>query len=197
MKKSILGLALALAWVRADADPYSMAIQQANRVSNQNNAEQQRIASQENEGASSPPGQNQAASAANPLLAATLQNIKSLGRDFTDLEQSPGGQPDSSGVVALMNDLSSAAQGPKASAQSVKELAKDLATALAGNQKIKAYEPELARSIHAIFNSSHLNSSQQSKIYDRVNKLLANAGVPLGSATDVVTDLQTIGGETK
>jgi uncharacterized protein YoaH (UPF0181 family) len=79
----------------------------------------------------------------------------------------------------------------------VKELAKDLFTALAGNQKLLAQKLPLARQVHAVFNSSHLSSSQQQTIYDNVQKILVDAGVSLGDAVDVVTDLKTIAGETK
>lgn len=134
---------------------------------------------------------------ANPLLAATVQNISNLQADLVAFIGSPDDHPDPAQKIALLNDLSAAAQGAKASADSVKELAKDLFTALAGHQKLLAQKLPLARSVHAVFNSSHLTAAQQQTLYDHVQKVLVDAGVSLGDAVDVVTDLKTIAGETK
>jgi uncharacterized protein YoaH (UPF0181 family) len=68
---------------------------------------------------------------------------------------------------------------------------------LAGNQKLLEQKLSLARQIHAIFNSSHLTTAQQQTIYDHIQKVLVDAGVSLGDAVDVVTDLKTIAGETQ
>ncbi len=68
---------------------------------------------------------------------------------------------------------------------------------MAGNKKLLAQKLVLAREIHAVFNSSHLTSTQQQSVYDNVQKTLTDAGVPLDNAVDVVTDLKTVGGETK
>jgi hypothetical protein len=102
-------------------------------------------------------------------LAATLQNITNLEMDLVAFIGSAGDHPDPTQKVALMNDLSGAAQGTKASSESVKELAKDLFTAMAGNRNCWS-KSCLAREIHAVFNSSHLTPTQQQSIYDNVQK---------------------------
>ncbi len=179
------------------ADPYSMAIGQARRDSAQNDAEQRRLANQEGDNGSSQSASGQNAAANNPALAATLQNISNLQTDLVAYIGSTDDHPDPSQKIALMNDLSSAAGSNKASAESVKELAKDLFTATSGNKKLLAQKLPLAREIHAVFNSSHLTPTQQQSVFDNVQKTLTDAGVPLGAAIDVVTDLKTIAGETK
>lgn len=197
MKSALVGFGIMIAVTTSPADPYSMAIGQAKRDSDQNNAEQRRLQNEENGGASAQSPAGSAPPAANPLLAATLQNINNLQTDLVAFIGSTGDHPDPTQKIALLNDLSAAAQGAKASTDSVKELAQDLFTALAGNQKLLAQKLPLARQIHAIFNSSHLTATQLQSIYDHVQKLLVDAGVSLGDAVDVVTDLKTIAGETK
>jgi hypothetical protein len=197
MKATLALSCLLVAASSALADPYSMAIGQARRDSAQNDAEQRRLANQEGDNGSSQPASGQNAAANNPALAATLQNISNLQTDLVAFIGSTDDHPDPSQKIALMNDLSSAAGSTKASAESVKELAKDLFTATAGNKKLLAQKLPLAREIHAVFNSSHLTPTQQQSVFDNVQKTLTDAGVPLGAAIDVVTDLKTIAGETK
>ena len=196
MKTIVAVYCLMLSLGGAFADPYQMAIQQAKRDSAQNDAEQRRLQNAEgaNPSAQAATGQN---SAANPALAATLQNITNLQVDLTAFIDSASDHPDSSQKIALMNDLSAAALGTKATPDSIKELAKDLFTAVAGNKKLLAQKLSLAREIHAVFNSSHLTPAQQQSIYDNLQKTLTTAGVSLDAAVDVVTDLKTIAGETK
>ena len=194
--KTVIAIVCLLFVLRvAMADPYGIAIQQARRDSAQNDAEQQRIQNADGGTAQAPTGQQPAA--ANPALAATLQNITNLQVDLAAFIGSAADHPDPSQKVALMNDLSAAAQGTKASPESVKELAKDLFTATAGNKKLLAKKLPLAREIHAVFNSSHLTPTQQQSIYDNVQKTLVDADVPLDAAVDVVTDLKAIVAETK
>ncbi len=197
MKRTLVVAGVMLAVAAAQADPYSMAINQAKRDSDQNNAEQRRLLNAENGGASAQPAAGATPPSANPLLAATVQNISNLQTDLVAFIGSPSDHPDPAQKLALMNDLSAAAQGTKASADSVKELARDLFTALAGHQKLLAQKLTLAREVHAVFNSSHLTAAQQQTIYDNVQKTLVDAGVSLGDAVDVVTDLKSIVGETK
>jgi hypothetical protein len=195
MKTSVALFCALLVASSVPADPYSIAIQQAKRASDQNNAEQQQIQNQDGASGSTRPGSGQAPAAANPALAATLQNITNLQTDFVMVINATGDKSDRK--IALMNDFSSAAQGAKASANSVKELAKDLMTAMAGNKKLAAQQLKLAREIHAVFNSSHLTAARQQKVFDDVQKTLTDAGVSLGAAIDVVTDLKTIAAETQ
>jgi hypothetical protein len=181
----------------AAADPYSMAIQQAQRVSNQNAAEQQRLQNQEGGANSSQPAAPaQNAPKADPVLAATMQNISGLQADIAGLNAVTD-KPATDQKISLLNDLSSASQTTKASAASVKALTKDLMAALAGQKIAAAQQTKLAREIHAIFNSSHLTDTQQQTILDDVQKMLTDAGVSLDAATDVVTDLKKVAVETK
>jgi hypothetical protein len=194
--KTILAVYCLLFVLRvAMADPYGIAIQQARRDSAQNDAEQQRI--QNADGGTAQAATRQQPAATSPALAATLQNITNLQVDLTAFIGTASDHPDPSQKVALMNDLSAAAQGTKASTESVKELAKDLFTATSGNKKLMAKKLQLAREIHAVFNGSHLTPTQQQSIYDNVQKTLVDADVPLDAAVDVVTDLKAIVAETK
>lgn len=181
------------------AQNYYLATQQARRDSAMNDAEQQRIQKEAN-------GGSQAGVAAvpgpvtpvDPALQATLKNISSLQLDFAQVIAA-GDKADSSQKVALLNDLTQAAQGTKASADSVKRLADDLMTALGGG-KIKlvaAQQTKLARDIHALFNSSHLSSAVQQTLLDDAQKTLTNAGAALADGVNVTTDLKAIVGETK
>ena len=194
--KTILAVFCLLFALRvAMADPYGIAIQQARRDSAQNDAEQRRIQNADGGNPQAATGQQPAATS--PALAATMQNITNLQVDLAAFIGSAADHPDPSQKVALMNDLSGAAQGTKASTESVKELAKDLFTATAGDKKLLAKKLQLAREIHAVFNSSHLTPTQQQSIYDNVQKTLVDADVPLDAAVDVVTDLKAIVAETK
>ena len=136
---------------------YGMAINQAKRDSEQNNAEQRRLQNEENGGASAQPATGSTPPTAIPLLAATLQYINNIQAALVSFIGSTGDLPDPVQRIGLLNDLSAAAQGSKASADSVQELAKDLFTALAGNKKLLAQKLPLARQVHAVFNSSHPN----------------------------------------
>ncbi len=179
----------------AFADPYVMATQQAKRASDQNAAEQQRIQNAAGAGSASSP----AASVApmNPALQATLNNIHSLQANFTDLGNSTSPTPDSGERISLLNNLSSAAQGNKASAESVKKLADDLLAGVSGKKLSAAQQTRLARDIHAAFNSSHLTDAQQKVVFDDVQKTLTDGGVSLDNAIDIVVDLKKVSSETK
>jgi hypothetical protein len=195
MRMSVAVLCVLLIAGTAMADPYSIAIQQAKRTSDQNNAEQQRLANQEGATGSAQAGSGQAMAPANPVLAATLLNITNLQTDFSAVINSTGEKSDQK--IALMNDFSAAAQGTKASGESVRELAKDLMTAMAGNKNLLPQQKQLAREIHAIFNSSHLTAMQQQIVLDAVQKTLTEAGVSMDATIDVVTDMKAIAAETK
>lgn len=195
MKTSMALFCVLLIAGSAMADPYSMAIQQAKRASDQNNAEQQQIANQDGANGSARAGAGQASAKADPVLAATLLNITNLQTDFSAVINATGSKADQR--IALMNDFSAAAQGAKASANSIKELAKDLVTAMDGNKKLEPQQKKLAREMHAVFNSSHLTAERQKVVFDDVQKTLTDAGVSLDAATDVITDLKAVADETK
>jgi hypothetical protein len=195
MKASVALFCVLLAASSASADPYSMAIQQAQRASNQNAAEQRQLQNQDGSAGYGQPASGQSPPKTDPMLAATLQNITNLQSDFAAVIDSTGDKADER--IALMNDFSAAAQSTKASADAVKELAKDLIAAIDGNKKLEPQQKKLAREIHAIFNSSHLTAAQQQSVFDDVQKTLTDAGVSLDAAVDVVTDLKQVAGETK
>ncbi len=179
----------------AAADPYSIAIQQAKRASDQNAAEQQQIQRQAGGTTSTQPSAPNTPPA-DPMLAATLQNVSGLQADIAGLNATTD-RPTTDQKISLLNDLSSASQSTKASSDSVKTLTKDLMTALAGKKIATAQQTKFARQIHALFNSSHLTAAQQQTILDDVQKTLTGAGVSLDAATDVITDLKKVALETK
>jgi len=131
------------------------------------------------------------------MLQATLNNINGIQSDFAAFS-SAAGKPDASQKISLLNNLSQAAQGKKASADSVKRLAADLQTAVSGKSKLAAVQQkQLAGLVHAVFNSSHLTAAQSEKIFDAAQKILTDAGASLDDAVNVVGDLKKITAETK
>jgi hypothetical protein len=181
------------------AQNYYLATQQARRDSSQNDAEQQRI-QKEAGGSPGAPGAPAPATAApvDPALQATLNNVSSLKSDFAAAITSTGDKPDPAQKISLLNNLSQAAQGAKASADSVKKLATDLLTALAGKNKLAAaQQTKLAREIHALFNGAHLTPAQQQTLLADVQKILTDGDASLDDAVNVVTDLKAVVAETK
>jgi hypothetical protein len=177
---------------------YYGAIQQARRDSAQNDAEQRRI---QNEAGGAPqsaaPGAPAQPAPVDPALQVTLKNITGLRADFAAVVATDKADP--AQKIALLNDLTQAAQGTsKATSNSVKKLADDLTTALAGQKKLAAAtQQKLAQEIHALFNSARLTPAQQKSLPSDIQKLLTDGGVSLDSAVDVVTDLKEIVAETK
>jgi hypothetical protein len=171
----------------AFADPYTVARQQANRVADQNTAEQARI----QKAAADPTPMD-------PALQATLQNIGDLQGNFAAYVNADG-RADPSEKTSLLNNLSQAGRGSnKASAASVKKLAADLSPALAQRKKLTAVQQKkLAVDVHALFNSSHLSAAQQKTMFDEVQKIFTEAGVGQDDTDNVVTDLKKIAEETK
>jgi hypothetical protein len=182
------------------AQNYYKAEQQANRTSAQNDAEQQRIQKEAGGSPGAPAGGPSAPAPApmDPALQATLKNVNGLQGDFAAAINSPASTPDPGQKIALLNDLSQAAQGAKATSDSVKKLADDLLTALGGRNKLAAaQQTKLAREVHALFNSSHLTAAQQQTLLDDVQKTLTDGGASLDNAVDVVTDLKAVVAQTK
>lgn len=183
------------------ADPYSESKRQARRDSALNDAEQQRIQREANGPAAAPARPAPAATPAapvDPVLQATMKNVAGLQSDFAALNNSTGDKPDPSQKISLLNNLSQAAQGTKASSASVKKLADDLLTAVAGKKKMPAaQQTKLAREVHALFNSSHLSETQQKALLADVQKILTDGGASLDDAVNVVTDLKAVATETK
>jgi len=182
------------------AQNYYMAEQQAKRVSGKNDAEQQRIANAASDPASAAAAHAAAAPAApmDPALQATLNNIAGLQSDFATMINATGDKPDPAQKISSLNNLSQAGQGTKASSTSVKKLADDLLTAVAGKKQIAAaQQTRLAREVHALFNSSHLTAAQQQSLLADAQKILTEGGASLDNAVDVVTDLKAVADETK
>ena len=175
--------------------------EQARRDSRQNDAEQQRIQREANGPAGPAPAAPAPAPAApmDPVLQVTLNNISSLQSDFAAAVSAAGDQPDPAKKTSLLNNLSQAAQGEKkASADSVKKLADDLLTAVAGRKKlVAAQQTKLARDIHALFNSAHLSATQQQALLTDAQKILTDSGASLNDAVNVATDLKAVVAETK
>jgi len=200
--KKFIALACALATVGTGlAQNYYMATQQARRDSTQNDAEQQRIQREANGPAGAPAGQAPAPTPAQPIdpaLQATLNNISGLQTDFAALSNFTGDKPDPAQKISLLNNLSQAAQGTKATSAAVKKLADDLWTAVGGKKKLSAaQQTKLAREVHALFNSAHLSVTQQQALLADAQKILTAAGAELDAAVDVATDLKEIAAETK
>jgi hypothetical protein len=200
MKTSAALLALLLLGTSLPAQNFYRATQQARRDSAMNDAEQRRIANEANgaQPANAAPGASgqPAAQPMDPALQATLKNIAGLQSDFTALSTAVA--PDAGQKTSLLNNLSQAATGKKASSASIKQLATDLSTALASNKSLTAaQQKQLAGFVHAAFNGSHLNAAQSEKIFASLQKLLTDGGVSLNAATDIVTDLKKIADETK
>ena len=198
VKTLIVGACLLLSAASLLAQNYNMAVQQAKRDNAQNDAEQQRIANAASNSQGAPaPGMPAPATPApmDPVLQATLKNISGLQTDFAAIIAASDKDP--AQKTALMNDLTQAAQGTKASTDSVKKLADDLLTALAGQKKLaKPQQTRLAQMIHALFNSSHLSAAQQQVLVTNVQKILTDGGASLDATVDVVTDLKAVVAET-
>ena len=198
MKCFLAGACLLLTAGGALAQNYYLATQQARRDSKQNDAEQQRI-QREAGGSVGAPGAAAPAPAApmDPALQATLKNIAGLQADFAAVVAA-GDKPAPEQKTALMNDLAQAGQGTKASAGSIKRVADDLLTAVAGKNKLAAAQQKLlAQKVHALFNSAHLTAALQEKLLTEVQKLLTDAGASLNDTVNLVTDLKTVVAETK
>ena len=196
MKTSFALLAALFVISSAVADPYVIAKQRARDTSARNDAEQQRIQNAANGQAPTYATPGAAAAAADPALAATLKNLNNLSADFTAL--GTAAKPDATQKVSLLNNLTQAAAGKKASTDSVKHLAEDLTTAVSGKTKITpAQQKQLAGIVHAAFNGAHLTDAQSEKAFAAASKILTDAGASLDEATNVVTDLKKIAAETK
>jgi len=170
----------------AYADPYVIAKQRARDATEQNNKEQARI-----QKATADP------MPMDPALQATLQNIGDLQANFAAYINADGA-PDPAQKTSLLNNLTQAAQGTKATTASVKKLAADLSPALAQRKKVTvAQQKKLAIDVHALFNSSHLSAAQQKTMFDDVQKILTDAGASTDEVAAVVTDLKKVAEETK
>lgn len=175
------------------ADPYSESIRQARDVSGRVTDANRRL--MDNPQPVAP--QTSPNQPVNPVLQATLQNIESLRKDFATLANLTNATPIAAEKKGLTNDLTTAAQGTKPPAQSISQLADDLTTIIAGNNKLRPQHPRLAQFVHASFNGSQLTPAQQQMIFTEVQKMLASGGAAPDDATNVLNDIKTIVSQTK
>jgi len=175
------------------ADPYTAAIRQARTVSAKETAANQQLMDNPPPAA---PAQNNPPPP-NPVLQATLQNIESLRNDFAAIGNAAANTSLAAQKQSLTNDLAIAAQSAKPQPASIAKLADDLATAIAGKEKLRAPQQKLAQFVHAIFNSSHLTAAQQTMIFDGVQKILTDGGASQDETANVVNDIKTIASQTK
>lgn len=188
MKTTLLLATVLLAAGAALADVnYNMAIQQAKRVAKNPGPSQSQPTT---------PAQPQAPPV-NPELAATMQNIADLRTDIAALVKAEDAAAADQQRIPLMNHLSAAALGKKASSDSVKKLADDLVSILERKQIPDVQQPVIAHYLHAFFNSSHLTASQQVTLLKGFKKILSGAGVTEDDADKIANDLKTIAAETK
>ena len=190
-------IALTCAWFMANsvlADPYTAAIQQAKNVSARETAANQQL--MDNPPPAAPP-QNNPQPPADPVLLATQQNIENLRNDFAAIGNPAAANSLDARIQSLTNNLAIAAQGAKPQPASISKLAGDLATAIAGKEKLRAPPPKLAQFVHAIFNSAHLTTAQQQMIFTGVQNILTVGGAEPDEAANVVNDLKEIASETK
>ena len=130
-----LGCALFVAHV-ALADPNSAAMALARKVA----AKSQAAANQTDETpqpAQRPPQPAPSAPPPNPVLQATLENIAGLRADFVALGSLTDTNLTTAQKLPLLNDLATAAQGTKPSQKSLSQLGDDLASAIAGKEKLR------------------------------------------------------------
>lgn len=192
--KTLIALTCALFVVQSLlADPYSVAIQQAKRVANQETEANRQLMN--NPPAATP--QNKVNQQVSPELKATLENIQDLQKDFAAIAKLTSTATIATEKQGLTNDLTTAAVGAKPSQQSIDKLADDLAAAVEGNEKLRPQYPKLAQYVHAIFNSSQLTDAQRKMIFDGIQKILTAGGASSDDVTNVVNDIKAIANETK
>ena len=137
------------------------------------------------------------AAPADPLLGAERQNIANLATDISALCKAPAGSVDPLLKLALLNDLSAAAQGVKPAKETVEKLATDFSAAVAGHNLSAAVQTKLAQSLHGLMNSAKLGVAQLHLMPTLVQNALTHAGVAADLATNVVDDLKAVSAQTK
>ncbi|HEY5233461.1 MAG TPA: hypothetical protein VIK35_08015 [Verrucomicrobiae bacterium] len=144
-----------------------------------------------------PQNNNPPAPPPNPALEATLKNISNLSVDFDALGKLAELKPDAPQKKLLLDDLTVAPQGVKPSPASTSMLADNLASAVAGKAAMQPQHAKLAQDIHAVFNGSHLSTTQQQMIFNDVQGILQTGGAAADDITNVVSDIKTMVTETK
>lgn len=178
---SLILLNVTLGW----SDSLYIAKQRAKNVAEQNNAHQANIQQAARETA--PP---------DSALQATLQNVADLQASFLSL-----GKVTKAGAeqkVALLNQITAAAQGVKPAAAEVKQLADDLVAALTNNQKLNPSQlKQLAGFVHAACNGAKLSAAQVDQVTAGLQKILTAAEVATPQVDAVIASLKKIIAATK
>jgi hypothetical protein len=193
MKTACLLLAGLMFAATAHAQNMYRAVQQAHRAADQTTARS---------GGGQPPAPNTPsvppAPPVDPAVTAALQNIAGIRASLTAINAAADAGAASEHRIALLNQLSSAAQGQKASSATVRKFAGDLIQSLAGKKKLSAENSEkLARNLRALFNAKHLGGNQQETLVAEVKKILTDAGAADADVTKIADDLNTIATETR
>ena len=180
----ILALGLMFAAAAAPAQNFNIAKQQARNAA---------------DGPTPPPPLpgSPAATAVNPALAATLQNISNLGTDIAALLDADAANPDAALKMPLLNDLVQAAQGAKPSKESLQKFADAFTTAVAGKKSLHDQQARLGQWLHALCNCSHLTDTQQATLTTGLQKILAHAGVAKSDADNVIEAIKAVAAQTK
>jgi hypothetical protein len=188
----VLGLALCVAnFARAQGQGiYNASINQAHRAVNATEAASQRTDDSQSQAQGATPAQP-APQPANPVLAATLRNIANLKADLAALNTN------TAPAAALTNDLVAAANGTKASADTIAKLIGDLQAAVAGKPALVSHYQKLAQYLHALSNGAHLTPTQFQAISDDLEHILENGGASYEATTYVIQDVKVLAGETK
>jgi len=183
----VLGLALGVANMTR-ADIYNAAENQARRAVTATEAASARTDESPNSSPAAPPAQPQ--QPMDPVLAATL-NIASLKADLAALNTN------TPPAAAMTNDLVAAANGTKASADTIAQLIGDLQAAVAGKPGLRTHYQKLAQYLHALSNGGHLTPAQFQAFSDDFEKILSYGGSSYEATTAVIQDLKVLARETK
>jgi len=135
--------------------------------------------------------------AVDPAVAAAMQNIASLQANVTAIRTAADTNAAAEQRTSLLNNLSAAAQGKKASSASLKKLTGDLVEGLAGKRKVAGADQKLAQALRAFSNASRLTEKQQDSLLQGVKKSLAEAGVASENVDKILEDLKTLASETR
>ena len=184
----VLGLALGVANMTR-ADIYNAAENQARRAVTATEASSARTDESPNSSPAAPPAQPQ--QPMDPVLAATLKNIASLKADLAALNTN------TPPAAAMTNDLVAAANGTKASADTIAQLIGDLQAAVAGKPGLRTHYQKLAQYLHALSNGGHLTPAQFQAFSDDFEKILSYGGSSYEATTAVIQDLKVLARETK
>lgn len=134
---------------------------------------------------------------ADPALVAMQQNVAKLRADLTVINAAPDATAAAEQRISLLNNLSAAAQGTKASSGTVRKLAGDLIAALPGRKKLSPDDSQkFARALRALFNGKNLSAAQQETLLNDVKKSLTDAGVPAEDVSKIEADLKAVAAET-